>query len=97
MSARMRDAAVVTLVHAGGLLLPGRFWCSGHASTGQWPGVDEAVIGRFVDESGSRSAPLFAWIRGDLLLFAFLVAGLLAGFVLGFFARSALAREGGAE
>lgn len=92
MSARTRDAAVVTLCTLA-VCAAWAFLVRGHASTGQWPGVDEAVIGRFVAESGSRSPPLFEWIRGDLLLFAFLVAGLLAGFVLGFFARPALARE----
>ena len=96
MSARMRDAAVVTLCTLA-VSAAWAFLVRGQASTGQWPGVDEAVIGRFVDESGSHSVPSFAWIRGDLLLFAFLLAGLLAGFVLGFFARSALAHEGGAE
>jgi hypothetical protein len=89
---RRRDAAVLTLgtlavCVAWGLLI------ENHAATGQWPGVDEAVIGRFVDESGQRSPPLLDWVRGDVLLFAFLVAGLLAGFVLGFFARSTLGRE----
>jgi cobalt/nickel transport protein len=92
MSVRTRDALAVTLttlaVCAAWAVLVG-----GHAASGQWPGVDEAVIGRFVTESGQRAAPLFDWVRGDLLLFAFLVAGLLAGFVLGFFARSALGRE----
>jgi hypothetical protein len=72
------------------------FLVRGHAPNGKWSGVDEAVIGHFVDESGQRSPPLFDWVRGDALLFAFLVAGLLAGFVLGFFARSACAREEGA-
>ena len=92
MTIRTRDAAVMALatlsVCAAWALL-----ISGHAATEEWPGVDEAVIGRFVDESGARSAPLLDWIHGDALLFAFLVAGLLAGFVLGYFARSALARE----
>lgn len=94
MSVQKRDALVVTL----GTLSVCGVWAwlvSGRPSSGEWPGVDEAVIGRFVDESGRRSPPLFDWVRGDLLLFAFLVAGLLAGFVLGFFARSALGREQG--
>jgi cobalt/nickel transport protein len=93
---RRRDASVMALatlfVCAAWLAL-----VSGHTATGQWPGVDEAVIGRFVDESGHRSPPLFDWVRGDVLLFAFLVAGLLSGFVLGFFARSAFRREEGAR
>lgn len=92
MTIRTRDAAVMALatlsVCAAWALL-----ISGHAATGEWPGVDESVIGRFVDEAGSRSPPLLDWVHGDALLFAFLVAGLLAGFVLGYFARSALGRE----
>jgi cobalt/nickel transport protein len=31
---------------------------------------------------------LIEWMRGDLLLFAFLCAGLFAGFVLGYFSRA---------
>jgi cobalt/nickel transport protein len=94
VSVRKRDALIMVL----GTLAMCTVWAwlvSGHASTGEWAGVDEAVIGRFVDATGRRSPPLFDWVRGDLLLFAFLVAGLLAGFVLGFFARSALGREPG--
>jgi len=94
VSVRRRDAGAMALA----TLVVGAAWAflvKGHAGTGQWPGVDEAVIGRFVDESGQRSPPLFDWVRGDVLLFAFLMAGLLAGFVLGFFARSAFGREQG--
>jgi hypothetical protein len=59
-------------------------------SRGDWPGVDEAVIGR-VAEAAGRPEPTFAitWIHGDLLLFTFLCAGLLAGGLLGFFGRAA--------
>ena len=94
MSVQRCDRVVITLA----TLAVGAAWAlllRGHAASGQWPGVDEAVIGRFVEQTGRRSPPLFDWIRGDVLLFAFLVAGLLAGFVLGFFARSAQAREEG--
>lgn len=96
MTTRARDAIVVTL---GTLSVCGvwAFLVKGRAASGQWPGVDEAVIGRFVEESGRRSPPLLDWVRGDVLLFAFLVAGLLAGFVLGFFARAALGPEGAAR
>jgi hypothetical protein len=66
------------------MLLPTRA-----AEPGAWPGVDDAVIGRFVREAGHPAPePLIAWVRGDLLLFAFLCAGLLAGFMLGFFGRA---------
>jgi hypothetical protein len=95
VTVRTRDAVIMTFATLV-ICAAWAFLVSGHVSTGQWPGVDEAVIGRFVDESGQRSPPLFERVRGDVLLFAFLVAGLLAGFVLGYFARSALGRDGAA-
>jgi cobalt/nickel transport protein len=59
------------------------------AQPSEWPGVDDAVIGRFVREAGHPPPqPLIEWMRGDLLLFAFLCAGLFAGFMLGFFGRA---------
>jgi hypothetical protein len=59
-------------------------------ASGEWPGVDESVIGSFVARAGiPEPPPLFAWLQGDLLLFMFLCAGLAAGFVLGYFARVA--------
>jgi hypothetical protein len=59
-------------------------------SRSDWPGVDEAVVGH-VAEAAGRPEPTFAitWIHGDLLLFTFLCAGLLAGGLIGFFARAA--------
>ncbi|HKQ68463.1 MAG TPA: hypothetical protein VJT73_03950 [Polyangiaceae bacterium] len=55
----------------------------------EWPGVDDAVIGRVVAEAGRPPPePLIAWVRGDLLLFSFLLAGLIAGFCLGFWGRA---------
>jgi len=62
----------------------------GRPASGDWPGVDEAVIGHFVERAGLPEAPpLFDWLQGDVLLFAFLCAGLFAGFVLGYCARIA--------
>jgi len=59
------------------------------ASEASWAGVDEAVIGRFAEAAGRPAEPSFSiqWVQGDLLLFAFLCAGLIAGAVLGFYAR----------
>jgi hypothetical protein len=64
--------------------------------TSEWPGVDDAVIGRFVAAAG-RPAPR-PWIdlRGDALLFAFLSAGLGAGFFLGFWGRALFVERAGA-
>lgn len=92
MTIRNRDAAVMALATLS-VCAAWAFLIRGHAASGEWSGVDESVIGRFVDDAGSRSPPLLDWVHGDALLFAFLVAGLCAGFVLGYFARSALGRE----
>jgi len=64
--------------------------CNGpDGGSGQWPGVDETVVGRFAREAGrSSTSPIIDWVHGDSLLFAFLCAGLVAGFVLGFFGRA---------
>lgn len=60
----------------------------------EWPGVDEAVIGSIAERAGRpESEPLLAWVQGDLLLFMFLCAGLIAGFVLGYFARIAFVEQ----
>jgi cobalt/nickel transport protein len=62
---------------------------------GEWAGVDEAVIGRFVSAAGRKPLPVIDWVQGDLLLFAFLCAGLIAGFVLGFYGRGLFADGAG--
>jgi hypothetical protein len=65
------------------------------AEPSEWPGVDDAVIGRFVREAGHPPPqPVIEWIHGDLLLFAFLCAGLFAGFTLGFFGRALFVERG---
>lgn len=59
-----------------------------------WSGVDDAVIGRFVAEAGlPEPHAYFDWVRGDALLFAFLCAGLVAGFFLGFYFRTLFVAE----
>lgn len=51
-----------------------------------WPGVDDAVVARVAEAAGRHArAPL---VEGDLLLFAFLVAGIVGGFVLGYAFRA---------
>ena len=52
-----------------------------HAQASEWPGVDDSVIN---------------WLRGDMLLFAFLCAGLAAGFLLGFWGRALFVEQAGA-
>lgn len=48
-----------------------------------WPGVDDKVVGSFAAAAGRHPRPPL--LSGDLLLFAFLLAGIAGGFVLGYF------------
>lgn len=53
---------------------------------GPWSGVDDAVVGKFAEAAGRHARPPL--IQGDLLLFAFLLAGIVGGFVLGYYFRT---------
>jgi hypothetical protein len=81
-SALLVFALVASAVCAWLWLLPRR------EAAAAWPGVDDAVIGEFARAAGRGEAGFsLDWVQGDLLLFAFLSAGLLAGGVLGYVAR----------
>lgn len=57
-------------------------------STNEWKGVDESVIERFAEEAGRPAQPsLIDTDRGDLLLFVFLLAGSIGGFIAGYYFR----------
>jgi len=64
-----------------------------------WPGVDEAVVEKFAREHGRESRePLINTDQGDLLLFAFLLAGTAGGFAAGYYWRMLLeGKAGGRE
>jgi ABC-type cobalt transport system substrate-binding protein len=52
----------------------------------KWPGVDESVVEKFAKEHGREARePLINTDQGDLLLFLFLIAGAVGGFVAGYF------------
>jgi len=58
------------------------------ASESKWTGVDESVVEHFAEKAGrSARAPLINTDQGDLLLFVFLLAGLVGGFVMGYYWR----------
>ncbi len=51
----------------------------------KWSGVDETVVERFARDLGREPMdPLFDTDQGDLLLFAFALAGAVGGFVMGY-------------
>jgi hypothetical protein len=66
-----------------GFLLAGPAYPPGRAAS--WPGVDEAVIEKFAEKAGRTARePLINTEQGDLLLFVFLVAGIVGGFIGGY-------------
>ena len=53
-----------------------------------WEGVDEAVVEKIAKEHGREARdPLIDPGSGDLLLFAFLLAGSVGGFAAGYYWR----------
>ncbi|HVP77230.1 MAG TPA: cobalt transporter [Thermodesulfobacteriota bacterium] len=54
----------------------------------KWPGVDESVIQKVAKEHGKEAkTSLINTDQGDLLLFVFLLAGAVGGFVAGYYWR----------
>jgi hypothetical protein len=54
----------------------------------KWPGVDEAVVQKYAKDHGREARePLINTDQGDLLLFAFLLAGTIGGFAAGYYWR----------
>ena len=59
------------------------------AGGARWEGVDKTVIEKFAEEAGHPARqPYFNTDQGDLLLFLFLLAGALGGFVAGYAFRA---------
>jgi len=51
----------------------------------KWPGVDETVVEKYAEEAGRPARkPYINTDQGDLLLFFFLIAGTVGGFVGGY-------------
>lgn len=56
--------------------------------TEKWQGIDESIIEKVAKEHGREATtPLINTGQGDLLLFAFLTAGAVGGFVAGYYWR----------
>ena len=65
----------------------------------KWPGVDESVIEKVAKEHGQEPRkPLINTDQGDLLLFVFLLAGAVGGFIGGYYWKTLMEkRSDGAE
>lgn len=54
----------------------------------KWSGVDESVVEKYAKEHGREARePLINTDQGDLLLFVFLLAGAVGGFIAGYYWR----------
>ncbi len=81
----MRKVIVAALLIAG--LAFGAYWGLRHTKGG-WDGVDKTVVEKYAREAGRPPRePFINTDRGDLLLFAFLIAGVAGGFVSGYYFR----------
>lgn len=61
----------------------------------RWGGVDESVVEKVAEEHGRTAwKPFINTDQGDLLLFAFLLAGTAGGFILGFCWRKIFCEKG---
>ncbi len=64
----------------------------------QWQGVDEAVVEKIAREHGREARhPLLDPGEGDLLLFAFLCAGVVGGFAAGYYWRKLVSEKPGEQ
>ena len=53
-----------------------------------WDGVDVAVVGKYSTDLGREPWTPFINVQGDLQLFVFTVAGLIGGFIVGYYWRA---------
>jgi hypothetical protein len=71
----------VTLIVVLGIILAG----IAINNQAEWSGVDETVVKKFAEEAGRT--PTESFIKGDALLFFFLIAGTAGGFMAGYYFR----------
>jgi hypothetical protein len=75
------------------VLLLGMLTLTAGESAPAWTGVDEAVVERIARDSGHPPRePIINTDQGDLLLFLFLGAGAVGGFIAGWSARTLFAK-----
>ncbi len=54
----------------------------------KWAGIDETVVEKFAEEAGRPARDPYINVgQGDMLLFCFLIAGTIGGFVFGYYFR----------
>jgi hypothetical protein len=74
---------VILILTVAGFFLAGPACPPGR--TASWSGVDETVIEKFAEKAGRKAhEPLINTEQGDILLFVFLIAGMVGGFIGGY-------------
>ena len=74
---------ILFVLTVAGFLLAGPVCAPGRAAS--WSGVDETVIEKFAEKAGRTARePFINTDQGDLLLFVFLLAGIVGGFIVGY-------------
>jgi cobalt/nickel transport system permease protein/cobalt/nickel transport protein len=59
------------------------------SNTASWEGVDETVVKKVAADAGHPARePYINTDKGDLLLFLFLLAGVIGGFIIGYSFRT---------
>ena len=80
----MKIASITTTI----ALLLSAVWLVAAEHESKWAGVDETVVEKFATAAGRPPRePFINTDQGDLLLFVFLVAGTVGGFVGGYYFR----------
>lgn len=60
----------------------------------KWPGIDESVVKKIAKEHGREAQePIINTDQGDLLLFVFLLAGTVGGFIAGYYWRRLISEK----
>ncbi len=81
----MKKIGLILLI--AGFLLAGPACPPSRAAS--WSGVDETVIEKFAEKAGRTARePFINTDQGDLLLFVFLLAGIVGGFIGGYSFRT---------
>jgi ABC-type cobalt transport system substrate-binding protein len=64
------------------------------ATAAKWGGVDESVVEKYAEEHGRAARdPIINTDQGDLLLFVFLLAGAIGGFIGGYYWRELMEKR----
>jgi ABC-type cobalt transport system substrate-binding protein len=89
----MSTRLIVLLILAVVIFIP-QLSLSSEKNGEKWKGVDDAVIEKFAQQHGREpKEPLINTDTGDLLLFVFLLAGAIGGFIAGYYWRVLLEQK----